>query len=106
VLPIVHARQPLGGSEIEDAERLSAQCIDEPTLFDINPARGGLPDRYRDDASGMRAPELGANIAADRVVDADDRGAISILPGEDPTLGGDIPVHVAMPVEMVGGDVE
>src|SRR5204863_204791 len=79
VLPVVRTRQPLGRGQLQDALRGPVHGINEPTGVDVNPAGGLFPDRYRDNPCGMAAAQLAANVAADLVVDADNRGAARLL---------------------------
>jgi hypothetical protein len=58
-----------------------------------------------DDAARL-APEPAGDRLAGRVVDADDGEAASAARVEDALLRGDVAVHAAMAVEVVGRDVE
>ena len=104
----MRTRQALGLGQIEHRDRCRGPVasISRPSL-DID-AAGRVPGRPRSarSAPGRRAPQLVGEIAADRVVDADDRRGARGLMRKNAPFGGDIPVHPAMPVEMVRGDVE
>ena len=51
-------------------------------------------------------PQSFSNIAADRVVNADNSRSASSLARENASLGSDIPRHPPVPVEMIRSDVE
>ena len=72
---------------------------------DINAARRQLLDRDRHDAL-CRAPQLVGDVRQIASSTPMTAARSARLAGEDAFLGRDIAVHAAMPVEMVGRDVE
>ena len=58
------------------------------------------------DGAAVGGGDLGADPLAPGVVHADHGGVALALVQQDPALGGDIAVHAAVAVQMVGRDVE
>ena len=103
VLPVVPAAQIAergAGRRPRSASRRTAcrRVRDTPA----SASRRARPARWRGPALAAGS----ARVAAGLVVDADDGGVARPWLREDPLLGGDIAVQVAVPVEMVGREVE
>jgi hypothetical protein len=84
--------------------RLGLAARDHPMLADPDVGERRVLARYRDDARRARArPESQVDVAARLVVDADER---NVGMGDEALLDRRVAGKVAMPVEMVRGDVD
>src|SRR6185437_1404976 len=82
------------------------EIVDQGAVHDIDAAGDASLCRDRHDPLFAGVVQGGEDAAADVVVDADDGGMPRALAMEEPPLCGDVTVHAAVAVEVVGRDVE
>src|SRR6185503_1978760 len=73
---------------------------------DVDAAAHRLAGRDRHDGAAVGGGDLGADLLAPGIVDADHRGVALALVGQDAALGGDIALHRAVPLQVVGRQVQ
>ncbi len=106
VLRVVRARQSRRLGQIEDLLGPAVKIVDQPTIDRIDATHGLERAGNGDDPARIILPEIAEDVAARRVVDADNDGGATALAVEDTTLGGDIAVPPAMAVEVIRADVQ
>ena len=106
VLPVVGSGKRLGGGERGDARVPAVGVVIEFAVEHIDPAGHRAVGRDGDDPAIVPGFEEGADLPAVAVVDADDGDAVGVAAIEDPALGGDVTIHGAVTVDVVGRDVD
>jgi hypothetical protein len=102
ILRVVIARQGRHVGEIE----FVPVGIDQAARLEGNAALDRAFQRHRDDGDVAALAQPGEHCCGVFVVDADHGAIARLLAVEDVFLGRDIARHVAVPVDMVGRDVE
>ena len=91
--------------QVHHLDRRAVEQVDQPPARHLDLGR-----QRRIDGDGDHPPpgptQLGRERPARRVVDADHRHVRRRLAGEDPALRRNIALEVAVPVEMIGGEVQ
>ncbi len=104
VLRVVLPAQRADALKAEGRAGLAVFHLDQRAAFGINAGFDRLPDRNAPH-SRLRRKRFG-DRRADLVIDADHGGILRPQPGENPRLDLGVMVERAVPVEMVGRDVQ
>ncbi len=107
VLGIVLARQRPGLVEVQHQLPVAGrQLVVKLAVLGEYAARDRCPAGNRNGTFYAARREIGEDAAAVVVIDAGDRRLSRPLAAKDPALGGHVAGHVAVTIEMIGGDVE
>ncbi len=103
VVQVVLAAQldPFGWEELQF---ILTNLQPDPILLDVSAA--GATFRFFETEADQVGLDLVGKIPGDFIVPVEDSNVISVLEPEDARLGINVGVHAAVPIEVVGGDVE
>src|SRR5208282_2561973 len=96
VLPVVPSGQGAGADQVGDLDDPLAGGVVEHALQGVDAAAHRPAGADRHDGAAVRGGDLGDDLLAPRVVDADHRGVALALVEQDTPLGRHIAVHVAV----------